>query len=113
MYVSKSDFLQALTITEEDFTVAGLGTVRIKPLSLADRAAIQRKYTSKDGQIDVLEMQMAALLAGLVEPKLTTDDVAALKVGRPSVVDAITLRIMETSGMGDTETFEKKVGSGS
>lgn len=113
MYVSRDDFLKALTITEEDFEVPGLGTVRIKPLSLSDRAAIQKANTGKDGQLDVLEMQTAALIAGMVEPKLTGDDVTALRAGRPGVIDAITLRVMETSGMEPSETFEKKVGSGS
>lgn len=113
MYVSRDDFLKALTITEEDFDVAGLGTVRLKPLSLEDRAAIQKANTGKGGQLDVLEMQTAALLAGLVEPKLSQADVAALRAGRPAVIDAITLRVMETSGMEPAEVFEKKVGSGS
>lgn len=113
MYVSKSDFLQALAIEEEDLTVPGLGVVRIKPLSLADRAAIQKTNTSKDGQIDVLAMQTSALLAGLVEPRISGDDVALLQAGRPAILDAIVLRIMEASGMEPTEAFEKKVGSGS
>jgi hypothetical protein len=113
MYVSRDDFLKALTISEEDFDVAGLGTVRIKPLSLADRAAVQKANTGKDGQLDVLEMQTAALITGLVEPKLTIDDVAALRAGRPGVIDAITLRVLETSGMESSDAFEKKVGSGS
>lgn len=111
-YITKDDFLTALAIVEEDFTLPGeLGTVRIKPLSLADRAAIQKQNTGKDGQLDILEMQTAALLAGLIEPKLTQDDMVALRAGRPALVDAITLRIMETSGMQDD--FEKKVGDGS
>ena len=111
-YITKDDFLTALTIVEEDFTLPGeLGTVRIKPLSLADRADIQRLNTGKDGKLNILEMQTAALLAGLVQPKLTQDDVAALRAGRPAMVDAITLRIMDTSGMQDD--FEKKVGDGS
>ena len=112
IYISKDDFLNALTITEEDFTLPNeLGTVRIKPLSLSDRADIQRLNTNKDGKLDILEMQTAALLAGLMQPKLTQEDLAALRAGRPALVDAITLRIMETSGMQDD--FEKKVGDGS
>lgn len=111
-YISKDGFLTALTITEEDFTLPGeLGTVRIKPLSLSDRAGIQKQNTGKDGKLDILAMQTAALLTGLVQPKLTQDDLAALRAGRPALVDAITLRIMETSGMQDD--FEKKVGDGS
>ncbi len=111
-YISKDDFLTALAITEEDFALPGeLGTVRIKPLSLADRAAIQKAHTDKEGKTDILGMQTSALLAGLVTPRLTLDDVAALKAGRPAVVDAITMHIMDTSGMADD--FEKKAGAGS
>ena len=87
MYVSRDDFLKALTITEEDFEVAGLGTVRIKPLSLSDRAAIQKANTGKDGQIDVLEMQTAALIAGMVEPKLTGEDVTECTGGARGLSD--------------------------
>jgi len=110
-YVGHDDFMQALKITEEDFAVKGLGTVRIKPLSLSDRAGIQKQHTGKDGQLDVLGMQTAALLAGLVAPKLTADDVEALRNGKPAIIDAITLRVMETSGMDPD--FEKKAGDGS
>jgi len=110
-YVSHDDFMKALVITEEDFAVKGLGTVRIKPLSLSDRAGIQKQHTGKDGQLDVLGMQTAALLSGLVSPKLTSEDVDALRNGKPAVIDAITFRVMETSGMDPD--FEKKVGDGS
>ncbi len=112
MYLSKDSFLSALTITEEDFELPnGAGTVRIKPVSLEERTAIQQAHTAKDGKTDNLGIQTALLLTGLIEPRLTPADVPALKAGHPALVDAITMRVMAISGMA--EDFEKKAGAGS
>ena len=109
-YISKKDFLHALSVTEQDFDVPGLGSVRIRALTLAERGVMQKKYIKGEG-VDNMGMQTELLLKGLVSPRLSEKDVAAIKAGLPGLVDMITLKIMGASGMG--ENFEKKVGPGS
>ena len=105
-YVSKSDFLAALSVAEFDAEVSGLGTVRIRPLTLMERAAMTRDFGD-----DTPGMQAAALVAGMVEPKLTLEDVAAIREGKAGLVDHLTILITDASGMGDE--FQKKAGPGS
>ena len=111
IYVSRDTFLAALSVEEQDLEIEGLGTVRIRPLTLTQRAEMQRKFMDKENRIDTLRMQTATLLMGLVAPQLTEADLAVIEQGRPGLVDKVSMRILDASGMADD--FEKKAGSGS
>lgn len=110
-YVERDAFLRALTITEEDMEIPGLGTVKIKPLTLVERDELRRKFTRSDGDVDVVAMQTWALIKGMVRPKLEEDDIERLRQGRAAMIDEIVTRIIEASGMAPDFTDDRGTGS--
>lgn len=110
-YLSRDDFLQLLTIEEEDLPLGNGQTVRIRPLTMTERNTLLEEHTREDGTQNALAMEIGVLCLGLVAPKLTIEDAKILREGRPGPADKIANRIMTISGMEDD--IEKKAGGGS
>ena len=97
-YLNQSDFLTGILGTPEDLEVSGLGTVLIRALTVAEVTQIQRDH--KD---DTTGMMLAAVCAGLVEPKLDAESVAQMQQAAAGYVVTIANRIMVLSGMMKAE----------
>ena len=97
-YLNQSDFLTGILGTPEDFDVAGLGTVLIRALTVAEVTDIQR--TNKD---DTTGMMLSALRYGLLEPKLDDAAITQMQQAAAGYVVKIANRIMVLSGMMDGE----------
>lgn len=110
-YVSRDEFLKLLAIDEQEFALAGLGTVVYRPLSLDERQTIMERHQDKAGKINTAGMMAECVVAGLVNPKLTRDDIAAIRKGKAAAIDELAKAIVGASGMGDE--FEGEAGDGS
>ena len=110
-YVGRGDFLRALAVQEEDLEVVGLGWVRFRPLTLDEATMLREQHTNVKGVLDTAGMMAAAVVKGMVAPALSAEDVAAIRAGRPAVIDELAKAIAMGSGMDDG--FEGEAGSGS
>lgn len=77
-YVS-IDELVARTLTEDDHELKSGGRVRIRALS---RATVLRIQTIGKG--NVLKLEQETIAAGLVEPRMTVEQVAAWQAADPA-----------------------------
>lgn len=109
-FVSREGFLRALVIEEQELEIQGLGTVRFRPLSLEERQSLSEANT-RNGKQDTAAMMAATIVKGLVEPKLSDADVAAIRKGNPAVIDSLAMAIASYSGTDGA--FEGEAGSGS
>ena len=107
-YINKSDFLAALAGIPVDYTIEGVGTVKVRGLSILESNELQRKHNG-----DGVAIMCEAITLCVVEPKLTADDIKAIQGGLPGVVTEIGDKIMVLSGMKTNEDLEKKAGNGS
>lgn len=107
-YLSTDDFLAGILGESVDYEVAGLGTIKLRSLEMVEVQKI-RAATADD-----IDTAMQTVIYGMVEPKLSTENLAALGKARPGVINQIGRRIMELSGMvDDDEKKAKTPGSGS
>lgn len=94
-YLSADDFLAGITGHAVDFTLEGVGTVRLRGLTALEMSEFANMET-KD-----MAAQVAAtnrLVAyGLVEPKLSAEQVDALSKAQALFVKALSDRIQELS----------------
>jgi hypothetical protein len=91
-------FLRAIQQAEEYFDLPGVGTVKIKSLSTRDAQRIYQQHGN-----DRAALVVAVVSAGLVEPALTEEQVAALHDARSGPVVALFERIGRISGISETE----------
>lgn len=92
--VSAVDFMAAVAGRTELFTTDGV-TVEIRSLTFEEAETLMAKHSDNP-----IALTFNALLAGLVEPKLSATQITELRQSRPGPISAIAQRIMELSGMG-------------
>lgn len=107
-YLSTADFLNGITLEPVDVEVKGLGTVQVRGLTAMEMARITDRAKGDSAEVMVL-----AAYYGLVQPRLTEDDLPALRGAAALRFAPIMQRIMELSGQGDAEKTEGEVGGGS
>lgn len=107
-YINKNEFLAALTGIPVDYTMDGIGTIKVRGLSVLESNELNRKYNG-DGSAIVCE----AITLCVVEPKLSAEDIAAIKGSLPGFVQDLGNKIMTLSGLRQDEDLEKKAGIGS
>lgn len=107
-YINKSDFLAALAGIPVDYTIEGVGTVKVRGLSILESNELNRKHNG-DGAAIMCE----AITLCVVEPKLEAADVAAIQRGQSSIIIKLGHKIQLLSGMALDEELEKKAGNGS
>ena len=91
--LSKEELIKA-RFGVEDFELAGVGTVRIKPLTRAQALEVRGK------ELTVAEVEQCLLSWAMVEPGLTREDVAAWQeVADAGSFEPLVDRIAEISGM--------------
>lgn len=94
MALSKRDFLDGIVGKSVDYTVEGLGDVKIKSLNIAATKEIQNEYAE-----DPIGAALVSVIYGMVEPQLDKDDLATLYEGKPGVIMQLAKRISELSGL--------------
>lgn len=105
-YLNIDEFLTGIVGGIEDFEIAGLGIIQIKALDYLD---VKNITTESKGD----ELQAGLLIAfkGIVEPKLSVENLEQLGKAKPGIIALISKRVSQLSGM--SEDSEKKVGIGS
>ena len=95
MTTNKLDFLNAICAKPESFEIEGM-TVQIKGLSVDEVRRVQ-EISAEDNY----KATLLTIMFGLVEPKLTQDDLEALGAATPKTLFPLAERIGELSGMND------------
>ncbi len=98
MALSKRDFLDGIVGKAVDLEVEGLGTVKVKSLTVLQMKELQTQYEG-----DEIGAAIGAVVKGMVEPSLDEDDVPTLYNAIPGTVMQISKRIMELSGLAVEE----------
>lgn len=106
-YISASDFLAGIIGQEEDVELAGLGTVRIRPLTAVEASQLY-EVTKQPAELALRAVGMA-----LVQPKLTEEQVQQMFSGAAGKMTPLIQRVMTLAGMGAAETTEGLAGTGS
>jgi hypothetical protein len=106
--VAAVDFLRAIQQAEEYFDLPGVGTVKLRSLSTKDAQSIYQQHG--DNRTDLV---VAVIAAGLVEPALTEEQIAALYDAKSGPVVALFERIGEISAINPTEELADLAGGGS
>lgn len=113
-YLSADDFLAGITLETEDLDVAGVGTVRIRALSLHEVDNVRRRAIAKKGdEPDAGKLMAGAIVYALVEPKLPESAVDTLLSGSAGRLTAVARRILALSGLGEQEEIDPLAGGGS
>lgn len=107
-YINKNEFLAALAGIPVDYVVEGIGTIKIRGLSVLESNELNRKHNG-DGSAIVCD----AITMCVIEPQLGPSDVEAIRRGLPGFVQNLGDKIMTLSGLRPDEDLEKKVGPGS
>lgn len=93
MTVSKEDLLKARFGVEE-FEIAGVGTVKIRPLSRSQALELRGK------EMPIEEMERKLVAGAMVEPAMTEDDVRLWQDASPAgELEPLTDAIVKLSGM--------------
>ncbi|NJN84429.1 MAG: hypothetical protein HC802_20565 [Caldilineaceae bacterium] len=110
--ISVDDFLAGILGEEELYDLAGVGVVRIRSLTSAE----VERMPEASGENSHRFMR-AVIGAGLVEPKLTAEQVGQLENGKAGTVTTLATRILEISGRSNSqevaEDLKKPPGGGS
>lgn len=105
-YLSAEDFLAGILGQEEDFSVPGLGTVRIRPLTTVEAGKVFA-YAESGQRI------AAAVGLALVEPKLTEEEAQQLLHAAAGKMAPLVQRVLALAGMVGDEEAESLAGAGS
>lgn len=89
---------------EDEVEIPGLGKVRVRGLTRTEVLSV-RKAADNAGPVDgprVLVLERKLLSAGMVEPKLSEDDIRAWQNVAPAgQMEPITEKIQELSGLSE------------
>jgi hypothetical protein len=111
-YLSTADFLAGITGKPEDFDLPGVGLIQVRSLTTAESGEMNRKHSG-----DGVALMLATVRMGLVQPALDDTQLQLLESAKPGVIQVISHRIMELSGIVETKAeldeLEKKAGPGS
>lgn len=107
-YLTSADFLAGITLEPVDVEVKALGTVQVRGLTAMEMARISERANGDNAEVMVL-----AAFYGMVQPKLSEDDLPLLRGAAALKFAPIMQRIMELSGQGDAERTAGEVGGGS
>lgn len=104
--LTAEDFVTGITGITEDLTIPGLGTIRVKSLSVLEVKQIDAKAKG-----DQIETGLLMASSGIAEPKLSSEQLDQLQNARPGIIAQISRRVAQLSGM--TAEADPLVGAGS
>lgn len=96
------------------------GTVKVKPLSMAERRSVRqaasRPRKQPDGswgtEIDAEELELEALVQGCIEPRFDRGDKDWLREEKSAgAINRVATRVLELSGLGGDDQVKKPSGS--
>jgi len=105
-YLTADAFLTGILGTSEDYILPTIGTVRIRPLTMAEARALSAKYGG-----DTFGLTIGAVAAGLEQPRLTEEQIAQLERGAAGPMSELAQRIMALSGMIPNKATEEHLGN--
>lgn len=111
-FLDANDFFNAIIAEPEAVEIPGKGWVLLRGLTTAEVEQVLSLATV-DGKQNTSILMTQAVVRGMVQPALTEEHVERLMAAGGGYILPLAKRIMALSGMGETEEFEKKVGSGS
>ena len=95
-YLTPDDFLMGVLGQAVDFDVSGLGTVKVRGLTVGEVSEI-RRLTRGDGAL----LLAHTISLGMVEPHMTAEQLLAAPAGMATKYEEIGVRIAELSGLTD------------
>ena len=108
--LNREDILNAKDIKDTEVEVPEWGgTVLVRTLTGAQRAAVLDGAMGEDGKVSSLELYPRLIVAGCVEPEFSKADVEALNEKSASAIEVVAKAIMGISGISkdDVEKSEK------
>lgn len=103
MAVDKATLLAAGKLHEETVEVPDVGTVTVRGLSRGEVFKLQQKALNPD------DLEVHLLVRGMVDPELTKDEVVTWRdEAMGDVIDPISTRIMELSGLAPGQQTQKE-----
>lgn len=106
-YLSASDLLAAAVGETTDFDLPGLGTVKLRSLTVMEYASLL-----KDAVNDPIMTNMRTVALGMVEPALSLDELLALRAGVISSFVPAAQRIAELSALSNKVELANFPGGG-
>ena len=95
-YLTPDDFLPGLLGQEVDFDVSGLGMVKVRGLTVGEVSELRRATRGNGTALLVHTISL-----GLVEPRMTVEQLLAAPAGMATKYEEIGVRIAELSGLTD------------
>ena len=75
------------------------GAVKVRGMSVGQRAQLLKRIQGPDGKIDPEKASIVAFIEGVVEPKFTMEDYEALAEKSAEAMDRVTMAFMRLSGV--------------
>jgi len=105
-YLSAGDLLAAAVGETVDFEMAGLGTVRLRSLTVLEYASLLRDAS------DPIVTNMKTVALGMVEPALSLEELMGLRAGMVSSLVPLAERIAELSALSSKVELANFPGGG-
>lgn len=105
--INKAQLFEQLAGKSSVVDIDGVGEIEVRGLSFADVQEIQLR------DVDPMESSLHFIVKGLMNPKLTEEDISKLKESSPNKLFAIAKVIQEISGLTDSEDFLDDTGQNS
>lgn len=106
-YLSAADLLAAAVGETTDFELPGLGTVKLRSLTVLEYATLLREAAS-----DPVMTNMKTVALGMVEPALSLDELLALRAGAIASFVPAAERIAELSALANKVELANFPGGG-
>ena len=106
--LTAADFLAGILGEPELFTVPGLGTVKIRPVTSLEAEGVNAR-----GGGDPHKMMRETVRVALVEPVLTDEQFQQLENARAGIIMRLAKRISMISGIDDDPALADLAGGGS
>lgn len=104
--LSAEDIIGSVDIKEEAYEVPEWGgSVKLRPFTKEQQQAM-RKKAMVNGELDSDYLEMLLLQEGMLEPKLTDEQLIQVKQKSANVIDNIIRKITAMSGVTEQETKE-------
>lgn len=101
-YATLDALMHADTIGQEDLTLPNGLVVTVKGMSAFERKLLYKGAVDNQGNLDAALIETRIIKYGMVNPKLSMDQAEEwMKKTLPSVIDAVTGKVRDLSGMGE------------
>lgn len=106
--LTKEELLRPRRVTDEQY-IAGLdGTVMLRSISHAQRQELREKAGFGTDNFDEDVFTMLSIVESIVDPKITVEDLEALREQDATVIDELIVYISTLNMMGRSENLKKE-----